>query len=58
MNKFKNMNADGIDYFKVSAEIVLSNRLEQSSGTTFPSDTTERKVAQWLTKCGLCDPIL
>ena len=40
-NKFKNMYADGINYFKLSVEIALCNPLVQSSGTTFSTDATE-----------------
>ena len=44
MNEFKNMHANGIDYFKLLVEIALCKRLLQSSRIEFPSDATELNV--------------
>ena len=55
MNKFKNIYADDVNFSEITLEIVRFNRLIQSSGTAFHSDTTALDVLQWLTKNRLCE---
>ena len=55
MNKFKNIYADGVNFFELTYEIARFKRLIQSSGTAFQSDATALNVLQSLTKYRLCE---
>ena len=55
MNKFKNIYADDVNFSELTYKIARFNRLVQSSGTAFLSDTTALDVLQWLTKYRLCE---
>ena len=55
MNKFNSIYADDVNFFELTYKIARFNRLVQSSGTAFLSDSTALDVLQWLTKYCLCE---
>ena len=55
INKFKNKYADDVNFSELTYEMARFNRLVQSSGTAFQSDTKSLDVLQWLTKYRLCE---